>query len=80
VIAAIQSRVRPGRVIQDTPMMKPGLMVKADPFCDFMVVFEKNLPGRPRVQILFTRVTYSARIDVSGSDQEVLARPEISKR
>jgi transcriptional antiterminator RfaH len=78
VMAAIKSRMLPGGVIRESPILKPGdpVMVKSGPLRNFMGVFEKDLPGHARVQILLTTVAYSGRIEVSESDLEVLTRPE----
>jgi|ERR1700676_2261481 len=78
VIAEIQSRIRSGPAIQDTPSLRPGdpVMVKSGPLRSFVGVFERKLPGHARVQILLTTLAYSARMEVSASDLALL-RPSV---
>lgn len=77
VIAAIQSRANPEGIVGDARRTMPGdpVLVKSGPFRDLMGVFEKNLRGRARVQILLTAVAYSARVEVAGADLKLLERP-----
>jgi len=68
VIAAIQ------RHVEDSPILRPGdsVIVKNGPLRSFMGVFERNLTGHARVQILLTTIAYSARMVVSPSDLALL--------
>lgn len=74
IIAAMTEHALIARPREHLPILKPGdlVVVTAGPLRTFMGVFKKNLPGPARVEILLNTVAYSARVQLSRTDLQVL--------
>jgi transcriptional antiterminator RfaH len=67
VIAEIYARIDEKGVICQTPALNPGdeVVIQSGLLRNFVGVFERELPGSKRVQILLRTVAYSGHLQVS---------------
>jgi len=67
VIGEIYSRMDANGVIRDRTELNPGdhVVIRSGPLRNFVGVFERDLPGAERVQILLHTVAYSAHVEVA---------------
>ena len=76
LIAEIYSRIdENGVVIHNTVALNPGdqVVIRSGFLRNFVGVFERDLSGSERVQILLRTVSYSAHVELSRSDVAKLA-------
>jgi transcriptional antiterminator RfaH len=67
VIGEIYSRMDANGIIRDRTELNSGdhVVIRSGPLRNFVGVFERDLPGPERVQILLHTVAYSAHVEVS---------------
>lgn len=70
LIAEIHARMDKTNVIRNTNALNPGdkVVIQSGLLRNFVGVFERNVPGAERVQILLRSVAYSAHVEVSCLD------------
>ncbi|MBZ5490380.1 MAG: transcription/translation regulatory transformer protein RfaH [Acidobacteriia bacterium] len=76
LIAEIHTRIdENGFVIRNTPALSPGdhVVIRSGFLRNFVGVFERDLSGSERVQILLHTVSYSAHVEMSRSEVAKLA-------
>ncbi|HLJ26158.1 MAG TPA: transcription termination/antitermination NusG family protein [Candidatus Angelobacter sp.] len=79
VIGEIYARMDENGVIRNTTALNPGdeVIIQSGLLRDFVGVFERELPGTKRVQILLSTVAYSVHVEVPRLE---VARAAISPR
>ena len=67
LIGEIYARMDENGIIRDATALHPGdeVVIRSGLLRDFVGVFERELPGTKRVQILLHTVAYSAHIELS---------------
>jgi transcription antitermination factor NusG len=75
LIADIYARMDENGVIRNTTPLNPGdhVVIRSGPLRNFVGVFERDLSGTERVQILLHTVSYSAHVEISRSEVAKLA-------
>jgi transcriptional antiterminator RfaH len=75
LIAKIYARMDENGIIRNTTVLNPGdhVIIRSGHLRNFVGVFERDLSGRERVQILLHAVSYSARVEISRSEVAKLA-------
>ena len=75
LIAEIYGRMDENGIIRNTTMLNPGdhVVIQSGLLRNFVGVFERNLSGTERVQILLHTVSYSARVEIPRSEVAKLA-------
>jgi transcriptional antiterminator RfaH len=75
VIGEIEARMDQNGIVRNAPALNPGdeVVIYSGILRNFVGVFERELPGSKRVQILLNSVAYSARVEVSRLEVTKLA-------
>lgn len=75
VIDEIYARVDGNGVIRKTVDLDPGdeVVIRSGLLRNFVGIFERELPGNERVQILLHTIAYSAHVEIPRSDVARLA-------
>lgn len=75
LIQEINARTDEGGLVRTVPTLSPGdtVMIRSGLLRNFAGVFERELPGSERVQILLRTVAFSARAEVSRYDVAKIA-------
>ena len=66
IIDAIRSRMNEQGIVRLVPSVRPGdsVVIQSGPLQNFVGVFENELTGSERIQILLTSVAFSVRVEV----------------
>lgn len=75
IIAEIHARIDTHGMVNNVAVLKPGdkVIIKSGVLRDFVGVFDRDVPGTERVQILLRSVAYSAHAEVSRYEVAKLA-------
>jgi transcriptional antiterminator RfaH len=70
IISTIRARMDEQGIVRIAPSVRPGdrVVIQAGPLQTFIGIFEKELTGNERIQILLTSVAFSARVEVPICD------------
>ena len=72
VMAELRSRTAENGMVQIRSIFNKGdlVIVRSGPLQDFCGIFEKEIPGKQRIQILLKTISFNARVQLPVSDVE----------